>query len=92
MALTKNQARWAEIYIECEDDRKKIIDGKDPLEILEERSEEIRRLSSSESDNIETGESFELIREETKKNKKLNKVLEGNNRTNLGAVFYIQQN
>ncbi|MBP6879934.1 MAG: hypothetical protein KBF62_02715 [Candidatus Pacebacteria bacterium] len=43
MALTKNQARWAEIYIECEDDRKKIIDGKDPLEILEERSEEIRR-------------------------------------------------
>lgn len=75
MALTKNQLSWAGIYIECEDDRKKIIDGKDPLEILEERSEEIRRLSSSESDNIETGESFELIREETKKIKNLIKYL-----------------
>ena len=75
MALTKNQLRWAEIHIHCEDDRKKIIDGKDPLEILEERNEEIRRLSSSESNNIEIGESFELIRKETEKINNLIKYL-----------------
>ncbi len=75
MALTKNQISWAGIYIECEDDRKKIIDGKDALEIIEERNEEIRRLSSSESNNIKTGERFDLIGKETEKIKNLTKYL-----------------
>jgi hypothetical protein len=34
MALTKNQLRWADIYIKNENDRKQIVEGKNPLDMI----------------------------------------------------------